>query len=136
METEITDRSMINKRIGALQLRKASYLGKEPEHPSFHINKWEPNSYYGNEHMFVDMGDYYTYPDDKYASIHISKGCFKHPETSYAVASFDWNDREEAYELRFVSDRPVYLTKEEKDIFWDLAEMGYKELNKHEYEED
>lgn len=127
---------MINKRIGALQLRKASYLGEEPEHPSYHIDKWEPNTYYGNEDKFVDMGDYYTYPDNRYIDIRISKSCFKHPENSYAVASFDYDDHEEAYELRFVSDRPVYLTHDEKDIFWDLVEMGYKDLNKHEYEED
>lgn len=127
---------MIDKRIGALQLRKASYLGQEPEHPSYHINKWETNPYYGNEDKFVDCGDYYAYPDNDYLSIRISKSRFKHPETCYAVAAFVWDDHEEAYELRFVDDRPVYLTKEEKDIFWDLVEMGYKELNKYEYEED
>lgn len=126
---------MINKRIGALQLRKASYLGEEPEHPSYHINKWETNPYYGNEDKFIDHGDYYAYPNEAYACIRIHKSCFKYPETSYAIASFDWDDHEEAYELRFVGDRPVYLTKEEKDIFWDLVEMGYKELNAREFED-
>lgn len=126
---------MIDKRIGALQLRKASYLGEEPEHPSYHISKWEANSYFGNEHMFIEEGDYYRYPDDRYASIRINKSCFKHPEVCYTIASFEWDDHEEAYELRFTCDRPLYLTKEEKDIFWDLAEEGYKELNKHEYED-
>ena len=29
---------------------------KAPEHPSYHIEKWEPNGYYGNEEKFIDEG--------------------------------------------------------------------------------
>jgi hypothetical protein len=119
----------VNKRIGNLQLRKAVCLGKEPDHVSYHINKWEPNGYYGNEAKFVDEGDYYRYPDDEYNFVRIHKSCFKNPETCYAIASFDWDDHEEIYELRFVGDRPLYLSKEEREIFWQLIELGEKVLN-------
>jgi hypothetical protein len=50
-----------------------------------------------------------------------------------AIASFDYNDG--YYELRYVSDRPLSLNKEEREIFWTLVEYGYKCLNKEEDEE-
>ena len=127
---------MINKRIGALQLRKAPYLGEEPEHPSYHINKWETNPYYGNEDKFVDEGDYYRYPDDAYRCIRIHKSCFKSPESCYSIASFDWDDHEEIYELRFVGDRPIHLSHEEREIFWQLIELGEEVLNKYNNDDE
>lgn len=126
----------INKRIGNLQLRKATYLGKEPEHVSYHIEKWEPNGYYGNEDKFIDEGDYYRYPDDDYRFVRIHKSCFKHPETCYSVATFEWDDHEEIYELHFVVDRPLHLSKEEREIFWQLIELGEEVLNKSNNDEE
>lgn len=126
----MTKEEKINKRIGNLQLRKATYLGKAPERPSYHIEKWEPNGYYGNEEKFIDEGDYYRHPDDAYMCVRIHKSCFKHPETCYSIASFEWDDHEAIYELHFIGDRPLYLSKEEREVFWQLIELGEKELNK------
>lgn len=121
----------VNKRIDNLQLRKATYLGKEPEHVSYHIEKWEPNRYYGNEDKFIIDGNYYRYPDNEYGFVRIHKSCFRHPETCYSIASFDWDDHEGIYELRFVGDRPLDLSKEEREVFWQLIELGEEVLNKH-----
>ena len=126
----------VNKRIGNLQIRRATYLCKAPEHPSYHIEKWEPNGYYGNEEKFIDEGDYYRYPDDAYMCIRINKSCFKHPEICYSIASFEWDDHEGIYELRFVGDRPLHLSKEEREIFWQLIELGEEVLNKHNDEDE
>ena len=120
----------INIRIENLRIRKATYINEEPKHPSYHIEKWETNSYYGNEDKFIKEGEYYMHPDDAYKCIRIHKSCFKHPETCYAIASFNWDDHEEIYELHFISDRPLHLSKEEREIFWQLIEFGEKELNK------
>lgn len=119
------------KRIDNLEFRKASYLCKEPEHPSYHISKWETNGYYGHEDKYIKDGDYYRDPRDEYNFVRIHKSCFKYPETSYAIASFNWDDHEDIYELHFVGDRPLCLSKEEREIFWQLFEFGEKELNTH-----
>lgn len=126
---------MINKRIQSLQIRRASYLLDEPEHPSYHIDKWEPNQYYKKEHLFVKDGDYYKYKEPEYEFIQIHKDCFKREETCYAIASFDWNNREECYEFKFIGDRPLHLNKNEIEIFWELIIIGYNTLNKKDEDE-
>lgn len=131
-ENNMKKEEKVNKRIGSLQLRKASYLGQEPENPSYHIDKWYPNDYYGNEDKYIDEGDYYRDPRHECGFIRISKSCFKNKEHSFAVAGFVWDEHEECYELHFIGDRPLGLSKDEREIFWELAELGYSELNKRE----
>lgn len=114
-------------RLGNLELRKASYICKEPEHPSYHIDKWEPNKYYKQERKYIKDGDYYR-PKGSY-NCRIHKNCFKNPETCYSIASFD-RDKEGFYELHFIGDRPLNITKEEKEILWKLISIGDDILNK------
>ena len=126
---------MINKRIGNLELRRASYLlPKEeyPEHPSYHIDYWYPNCYYGKENEYIKDGDWYIYPDNSYCRVH--KDCFKNPQSCFAIASFDY-DKEGFYELHFIGDRPLHITEEERKIFWELIIFGDKELNKRDEDE-
>ena len=124
------------KRIGNLEFAPASYLlpkEKWPKNPSWHINFWYPNGYYGRESEFEKEGDWYI--DNRYGlRCRIHKDCFKNPESCMAIASFDYDDG--YYELRYVSDRPLSLTKEERETFWTLIEYGYKCLNKEEADED
>ena len=120
----------MKKRIGNLEFCPASYLlPKEewPEKPSWHIDYWYPNGYYGRESEFIKKGDWYLLPDNKHCRIH--KDCFKNPQCCMAIASFNYNENEGCYELEFVGDRPIQLTKEERDIFWELLEYGFKQLN-------
>ena len=131
---------MINKRIGNLEIRQASYLlpkEKWPKYPSYHIDYWYPNGYYGRESEFIhpiELGientDWYCYPDIPHCKIH--KDCFKNPQSAMSIASFNRIDG--YYQLSFIDDRPLKITKEERDIFWELIEYGYKELNKDEEE--
>lgn len=115
-------------RIKNLEFREASYLGSPPEYIGYHIDKWEPNGYYQRESEFTRLNsEYYCYPDNHYCKVH--RNCFKHPEVSYAIASFHYNEHEECYELEFVGDRPMYLNNEEREIFWELLEYGFKFLN-------
>ena len=126
---------MINKRIGNLELRRASYLLPEeeyPEHPSYHIDYWYPNCYYGKENEYIKDGDWYIYPDNSYCRVH--KDCFKNPQSCFAIASFDY-DKEGFYELHFIGDRPLHITEEERKIFWELIIFGDKELNKKDEDE-
>ena len=123
----------MEKRIKDLHFRKATYIGEEPEHPSYHIDKWYPNSYYKQEHNYIKEGDFYKYKDPLYANCRIHKNCFKNPESCYAIASFYWDSKEETYNFEFICDRPLYLNKEEQNNFWELIKYGFKTLNNEVY---
>lgn len=114
-------------RIANLEFKEAYYIGSKPDKPSYHINKWECNPYYGNEDKYIREKDYYKHPDIEHFSIH--KSCFKNPETSHAVGCFYYDKHEECYNFEFVGDRPLYLTDEERVIFWRLIQHGFNILN-------
>lgn len=124
-----------NKRIGNLEFAPASYLlpkEKWPENPAWHIDYWYPNGYYGRENEYEKDGDWYIDPKFRFGRIH--KDCFKNPQSCMAIASFTYNNHEGYYELEFVGDRPLGITKEEREIFWDLLKYGFEQLNKNEEE--
>lgn len=128
-----------NKRIGDLEFRPASYLlpkNKWPEHCTWNIDYWYPNIYYGRESEYihpivagVEQTDWYVDPKLSFGRIY--KDCFKYPQLCMTIASFEYK-YEGYYELEFVEDRPLSLNKEEKEIFWELLEYGYKQLNNNE----
>lgn len=122
-------------RLDNLEFRKCSYIGKAPEHIGWEICKWKPNNYYGRESEFIRDGDFYHPNDEHYDFVSIHKDCFKHPETSYTIASWSWNNRDECYDLFFCGDRPLQLTKEEWATFKRMLEYGFKQLNPTWYEE-
>ena len=122
----------MNKRIGNLEFRPASYLlpkDKWPEKPAYHIDIWYPNGYYGREKDFIEDGEFYLYPDMPNCRIH--KDCFKSKESCMAIASFNYNEHEEFYELSFVGDRPIHYldTPELREDFFELIQYGNKVLN-------
>lgn len=123
-------------KIGNLEFAPATYLLPKdnwPKHPAYHINYYYPNGYYGHEYEYIKDGDWYLFPEYPHCKIH--KDCFKHEQSCMAIASFNYNDHEGCYELEFVGDRPISLSKEERDIFWKLLEYGFKQLNNQEDEE-
>lgn len=123
----------MNKRIGNLEFRPSSYLlpkDRWPEHSGWDIVYWYPNGYYGKEDSYIkENEDWYLYPDSPHCRVH--KSCFKNPESCFVIASFNY-DKEGYYELSFIGDRPLSINKEEREIFWELVEYGYKQLNKPE----
>ena len=122
----------MKRRIENLEFAPASYLlPKEewPKHPSWCIQLWYPNSYYGREKEFEKDGDWY-YSKDQFHDFRLHKSCFKHPEVCMVIANFDYDDG--FYEIHFVGDRPLGLSKEEKEIFWELLEYGNEQLNCNE----
>ena len=132
------------KRIGDLEFSPASYLlPKErwPENPAWDIDYWYPNGYYGRESEYIhpvvagiEQKDWYVNPMYPFGRIH--KDCFKNPQSCMTIASFNYNSHEGCYELGFVGDRPIQLTKEERDIFWELLEYGFKQLNENDTTSD
>lgn len=134
---ENSNKTIIPKRINNLAFEKASYLGKEPSYPSWHIDYWYSNGYYGEEKNFIKVNkDYYAYPD--MPNCKVSVNCFKHKECSVAICTFVYNEKEECYELEFVGDRPItYLSNSKIDqtIFFNLIKYGFEQLNPQWYKE-
>jgi len=123
----------MNRRIENLEFAPATYLlpkDKWPEHPSYHINYYYPNIYYNRESEFIKDGDWYKYPDNQFCRIH--KDCFKNEQSCMAIASFEYDNHEGYYNIRFVGDRPLDMTEEEREIFWQLLRYGDLVLNKRE----
>ena len=131
---------MKNKRIDNLEICPSTYLlpkEKWPEHPSWSINYWYPNAYYGHESEYIKSEtdpDWYYLPDNRHCRIH--KSCFKNPQSCFSIATFNYDDHEKLYQLSFVGDRAVQLTKKEVENFWKLIRYGYENLNKEDYESD
>ena len=125
-----------NKRIGNLEFKPASYLlpkEKWPENPAWEIVLWIPNTFYGRDNEFPESPTDPTYRIDlKYPNHRIHKSCFKFPESCFTLASFEYDEHEDFYELQFCGDRPIeYLnTLEKQKNFWELLKYGNEQLNK------
>ena len=115
------------KRIGNLMFRKATYLGEEPEFPSWHIDFFYPNPNYGKESEYTKKGDYYVTKNTEFP-IRYHKSCFNHKESCYSIASFR-RGKEGFYELSFIGDRPLSLNEKDMKDFWELVKYGYHKLN-------
>lgn len=123
----------MEKRIKNLHFRKAIYIGEEPEHPSYHIDKWYPNPHYKREKDYIKDGDYYKYKEPEYANCRIHKNCFKNRECCYAIGCFSYDKHEGYYEFSFVGNRPLELTDTERVTFWNLISYGFTVLNDEIY---
>lgn len=117
-------------RINNLEFRKSSYIGNPPEHIGWEICLWESNVYYGHESDFIKKDNYYYCEDKPWWKIH--EDCFKHPESCFTIASWDYKDG--CYEFSFVGDRPIrYLeTDEDWNDFRTLIKLGFSKLNSEE----
>ena len=95
----------------------------------YEIVKWFPNTYYGSEARLEAEG--YERIDATYSGFAYRKGnhtingsCFQNEETCYVIALVD-DDSDEGLEIRPIGPRLLNLSKEERDIFFDI----YKYIN-------
>lgn len=117
------------KRINTLEFREATYLTKNPpEIKAYHIDRWYPNCYYGRESEFIkDTDGFYRDPVHSWHRIH--KSCFKHPESCYTIATFEYDEYEGEYEFMWVGERPLDLNEQEEKDFKELIKYGFEILN-------
>jgi hypothetical protein len=95
----------------------------------FEIVKYEPNPYYGRESEFQYIPEKESYMKNEYVYIHAS--CFVNPESSYMLAHWENIDHDELTpDLKFVGGRPFHLDKEERKVFFELAQIGQEHLEK------
>lgn len=117
-------------RIDNLEFREAKYLSDSPEHPSYNIDYWYENTNYGTEDQYETDGEWYWKSDSPYIRKH--KSCFKHPESCFTIASFNYDEHEQDYELKFVGYRPIELFEKDKDFaerFFKIIQIGNSLLN-------
>lgn len=117
------------KRINNLEFKVATYFLKNPpEIKAYHINRYMPNCYYGHEDDFIKIDDnWYRDPNFSWHKLH--KSCFKHLETCYTIASFEYNKHEGIYEFMWIGERPLDLTEQEEKDFKKLIIYGFNKLN-------
>lgn len=101
---------MIRKRIKNIEFRECTYLYDPPEIKSWELCYYYPNPDYGNEHLYRK-----------------DESCFKYKENCYTLGIFKYSDNSWSFE--FICDRPLELSKEEREVFWELLEYGYNKLN-------
>lgn len=129
MEKEIS-----KKRIGELEFRPSTYICKPPENPSWEIVKYYQNPHYNKQSEYKYIGDG-MYEDPKYNFHRIHKSCFKNPECCYTLGQFRYDEHEEFYEFQFCGDRPMDLSKENREPFWELLVYGNEVLNNRNEED-
>lgn len=115
-------------RKGNLEFGKCTYIGEEPEYVRYEIRNWEPNPYYGREHLYIKEGDYYIQKDNKYDYVRIHKNCFKNHELCYSIGFFIYNENTNEYEFSFCGERPLYESVE-WDLFREIIKYGFFKLN-------
>lgn len=122
------------KRMGNLAMGKCSYLGNEPEIPSYEIVKYYPNCYYGRKDEFEPIGGGMYKEKGTSGDWRVHESCFVHPDSCFTVAIWRWDKHEEIYQLESVGKRLNELVGEERKIFWDLYDWGEKFLEEKEKE--
>lgn len=119
-------------RIGNLALNHCSYLGEKPEHPSICIDLYYNNPDYNQQDKYKTKDGVWFTSNEYGISWRKHISCFKHKESCYSLASWEYDSNEPCWELKFIGNRPLQLTKEERMIFFDLVEKGYKYLEDNE----
>ena len=117
---------LMKKRIGNIEFRECSYIGTPPEIKSWELCYYYPNPDYGKEHLYEKDGDFYVTVYDG-IPFRRHKSCFAHRECSYSLGIFKYDS--DCWNFQFVDDRPLVLNAEEREIFWELLNYGYKELS-------
>ena len=117
---------MIRKRIKNIEFRECTYLCDPPEIKSWELCYYYPNPDYGNEHLYEKDGDFYVTVYNG-VSFRRHKSCFKYRESCYTLGIFKYSD--DSWSFEFICDRPLELSKEEREVFWELLEYGYNKLN-------
>lgn len=113
-------------RIGNIEFKKADYIDDNVEHKSYEIVQWVENPYYNRQSEFTKEGDYYC----ESPNFRVHKSCFENKEYCFTIAQFKYQLHQD-YVLSFIDNLPLKLSKEDRDIFFDVIEYGFNYISKH-----
>ena len=126
---------IVEKRIGDLKFEKLNHAYKESEHPTYGLNVYIPNRYYGHKDDYVKVDDSYYMPkENQDGSWKIHEDCFKNPEVSYVISEWVWDNHEECYEYSWIRDRPKrYYENHGDETYKRMVDYGFRQLNPYWY---
>ena len=130
-------------RIGDIQVRNFWMDGGTPKSLQSHLKlakfsyfeivKFEKNPYFGKMQEYLDNGYVESFGGDflQKPGHSVQKTFFDREESCYTLATWDNMDHDELTpDLRFVGSRPFGLSKEELDIFMQIAALAQKEIER------
>lgn len=115
----------MKRRLNNLEFRPCTYLCKPPKAISYEIVKIQSNPFYKKESEYKNDGEWY-YKDD---SVSIHKSVFESPESIYTILIFRYDEKNNDYNVEFVSDRYLDLNLEEWNTLHELLSEVNMYLN-------
>jgi len=109
-------------RIGNIELRKSKSLRGVYY---MEVVQYYPNSYYGKEKEYIWDENNHCYHPKGYPNCHISKGCFKHPESCMTLCTFEREGNEEP-DVISVGSRPFNLNDKDWLDYKKVVEFFYQ----------
>jgi hypothetical protein len=126
-------------RIDNIGARSPVYIGKPPAnaHHILDIVQYYPCRYYGKLEEYLndgwaDCGNGVIRKDN----CTIGKSCFSNEEVCNSIAQIEWNPKEDCTELSTIGERLLNLSKEDRDIFFEVYEIAAKKLAEAYSDED
>lgn len=106
---------------------------KHPPFSFFEIVKYQQNDYYGKLDDYLNDGYEYSFGGDflKKDNRSIDISFFDKKESNHMIAYWVNIDHDELIpDLKFVGSRPFELEESEKQVFWELANVGQQHIEK------
>lgn len=129
-------------RINNIGARPPVYIGKSPKdaHRTLSIVKYYPNQYYGKLEEY--LADGWVYVDDntriKKNNCSISASMFNLEESCMSIADIEYDPSEGCTDLETVGERILYLSKKDREDFFEVYELAARKLREacsEEYED-
>jgi hypothetical protein len=119
-------------RIDNFGAQPPTYLGKPPEDVDNRlvIVNYFPNDKYGKLQKYLDDGWAYDGDYVRKDMFSIHKNCFEGKENNIVIADLTYDAKEEDTFLKTVGERILYLSKKERETFFEVYALAAKKLAK------
>lgn len=129
-------------RINNIGARPPVYIDKSPKdaHHTLSIVKYYPNQYYGKLEEY--LADGWDYSEDNIClrkdNCSISASMFNLEESCMSIAYITYDPNERCTDLQTVGERILYLSKKDREDFFEVYELAARKLREacsEEYED-
>lgn len=127
-------------RINNIGARKPAYIGQPPKdaYRRLSIVQYYPNQYYGKLEEY--LADGWEYVDDgtrlRKDNCSISASMFNLEELCMSIADIEYDPSEGCTDLETVGERILYLSKQNREDFFEVYELAARKLREACSDED